>query len=244
MTNNLFVDYFNIFLQNPALGTEQLKFNFITGDLELIEEATNDHESFHSSSLRFVNKTTPILKPNETARSIKSNIEAQLKSIIKKQSEGASPRKLATSLSFGKRSFVSNSLNNLSDFDMYTNRQKELLSHKVDNHSFKDLDLIQIHPLINEKMIKDPQEALQAQIPIVQNTYNVKVLKKPFSMRWLNARRLGLFLQSELFIEFQLAMLLSQYEMDAFEQSKLLNNSYMQNYQSSNMLKIINFKIT
>jgi len=214
------VDYFNIFLQNPALGTEKLKFNFVTGDLELIEEAANGNEQFQSSSLRFLNKTNPVLKPNEAARSIKYNLTTQLKSIIKNQTDEITARKLFSSLSLGKQSFVSYSLNNLTDSDMYTRRQKELLSQKVDNHSFKDLDLIEIQPFFNEKIIKNPEEVLQSQIPIVQNSYSVKVLKKPYSMQWLNSRRLGLFLQSELFIEFQLAMLLSQFDIDDFEKSK------------------------
>ena len=142
----------------------------------------------------------------------------KLKSIIKKQPFNDVNR----SLSYGNtrsRAFLSNSVSNIDEYDKYTKRQKELLG-QVENHSFKDIELISIKSIINEASIKDPIEAWKSQVEVVDNTYYVKTLKKPYSMKWLNTRRLGLFLQSDLYLEFRLANILSQCDLDNFEQSK------------------------
>lgn len=201
-----------------ALGLDQLKFNFLTGELELIDEL----KPTESSSLRFSDRKKSILKPNENVRSLKHQLETQIKSIIKNNNH-INKYAVNQSIPFGNirsKSFITASMNDLGDHVSYTNRQKELLTEAT-NHSFKDLELFHIKSTIDEASIKDPLEAWHAKIPIVSNTYNVKILKKPNSMRWLNSRRLGLFLQSELYIEFKLAMLFSQYDIQNAEQSKI-----------------------
>jgi hypothetical protein len=84
------------------------------------------------------------------------------------------------------------------------------LFKQVNSHSFRDLDLIKIEPRIEPSELKDPVASAQAKIPVVKTRYTVNVLKKPYSMKWLRNRRLVLFLQSELYNEFKLAMILAQ----------------------------------
>ena len=88
-------------------------------------------------------------------------------------------------------------------------RRQELFK-QVNSHSFKDIDLIPIEPRIEPTELKDPIASVQAKKPIVNTRYLVNVLKKPYSMQWLRNRRLVLFLQSELYNEFKLAMILAQ----------------------------------
>jgi hypothetical protein len=57
---------------------------------------------------------------------------------------------------------------------------------------------------------KDPRAASESKISIINSQYNVKILKKPQSMKWLRVRRLSLFLQSNFYSEYKLAKLLSQ----------------------------------
>jgi hypothetical protein len=88
-------------------------------------------------------------------------------------------------------------------------RQSELF-RQVTSHSFKDIDLIKIESRIEPSELKDPVASAQAKIPVVKTRYHVNVLKKPYSMKWLRNRRLILFLQSELYNEFKLGMILAQ----------------------------------
>lgn len=91
-TNNLFVDYFNAFLSNPELGGEILRFNFVTGDLELIQPACNEtiqaprinesRDSFRALGRSETDQTMFI----STAEGIKLRLESQIKAIIKSTS--------------------------------------------------------------------------------------------------------------------------------------------------------------
>lgn len=85
-TNNLFVDYFNAFLLNPELGGERLRFNFITGDLELVEsknEPSTSSDSDMSSRVKYENNRAMF---SSTAESVKRQLETQIKAIIKSTS--------------------------------------------------------------------------------------------------------------------------------------------------------------
>ena len=81
---------------------------------------------------------------------------------------------------------------------------------QVHNSSFKDLDLIKIEPYLEVNSLKSPVEYINQHTPHLNTRYNVHVLKKPFSMKWLKNRRLALFIQSEFYNEFKLAFLLAQ----------------------------------
>lgn len=72
------------------------------------------------------------------------------------------------------------------------------------NHSFKDVELVPIKPVF------DPYGPKQNALTIDTN-YQVIVLKKPASLRWLRTRRLMLFMQSSLYCEFKLARILREY---------------------------------
>lgn len=77
--NNLFVDYFNAFLLNPELGGERLRFNFVTGDLELIEpDRSAEGQANETKTSRAIYSST--------AESVKHRLESQLKAIIKSTS--------------------------------------------------------------------------------------------------------------------------------------------------------------
>lgn len=178
-------------------------------------EVIEDEKQPPQTTIRFANKPQ---RPKSIDKSqiIKRSIESQLKAIIKNQTP---PPNIDPRLTYGNtqsRAFLSNSFHNIKDFEspsQYTKRQQELLS-QVDNHSFKDLKLIEMKS--NLKEVKNPLE--KPVIPVVNSVYCVKTLKKPYSMKWLNARRLSLFLESELYLEFKLATLLSQYDLDNNEQ--------------------------
>lgn len=113
-TNNLFVDYFNSFLLNPELGGEKLRFNFVTGDLEIVQtppETRQQHNesaslsSKSSSSLSSKHKVPLFVEPvgvennnsntnkrvnfSSTAEVVKQRVESQLKAIIKSTSSSA-----------------------------------------------------------------------------------------------------------------------------------------------------------
>lgn len=179
-TNSLFVDYFNEFLVSPSLG-ERVKFNFASGDLEYID--TDDSPEKDNDIKELIRKGYDRPSPKQvttTAEMVKKNLEFQLKSIIKKNPDGSE-----------------------------TDREREILA-QAGNHAFKDLDLIRIESRLEPTNLKDPVAASHSKIPIVKTRYSVNVLKKPFSMKWLRYRRLTLFLQSELYSEFKLAMVLAQ----------------------------------
>lgn len=89
------------------------------------------------------------------------------------------------------------------------NRRSEMFK-QVNSHSFRDIELIKIEPRIEPTELKDPVASAQAKLPVVNTRYMVNILKKPFSMKWLRNRRLILFLHSELYNEFKLAMMLAQ----------------------------------
>lgn len=172
-------------------------------------------ESKNVSSFRFSNPKNAIHQPNKSALFTKKNIETQLKSIIKSNPIPHAARSTATSLSYKDAKsnlFLAKSIASFQDDEMYSNRQKELLT-QIENHSFKDLSLIPIKPHTAESIPRNKMHT-EIKIPTIKNTYNVKVLKKPFSMKWLNSRRLSLFLQSDFYNEFRLAMLLTQIDLD------------------------------
>lgn len=172
------MDYFNEFLLNPSLG-EQVKFNFVSGDLEYVDTDNCEKKDNDIKDLIKTGLDRPSLRHvSTTAEMVKKNLEFQLKSIIKKNGSE-------------------------------TDRQRELLAQAA-NHAFKDLDLITIGSHIEPSDLKDPKAAAESKIPVVKTRYSVNVLKKPFSMKWLRYRRLTLFLQSELYSEFKLAMILAQ----------------------------------
>jgi hypothetical protein len=106
--------------------------------------------------------------------------------------------------------------------------------NQVNNHSFKDIDLIPIESRIDPSDLKDPKHAIESKIPVLNTKYMVNVLKKPYSMKWLRNRRLTLFLQSELYSEFKLAMILCQFSLfnndliKAIPQSELKKIRYIQ----------------
>ena len=148
-----------------------------------------------------------------TAEVVKKKLETQLKSIFRQPSSSNSSnldnRPIKSNLSIR---------NNESKFDEQFNRieksseirKKEMLN-QINNHSFKDIELIRIESRIEPTDLKDIKASKEAKIPKVNTLYNVSVLKKPFSMKWLRSRRLTLFLQSELYSEFKLAMILAQF---------------------------------
>lgn len=174
------MDYFNEFLLNPSLG-ERVKFNFVSGDLEYID---NDSSTGKGNEIKDLIKNRldrPLIRQVQTtAELVKKNLEFQLKSIIKNNTDCSE-----------------------------TDREREILV-QAGNHAFKDLDLIPIESCFEPSALKDPLAAAQSKIPILKTRYSVNVLKKPFSMKWLRYRRLTLFLQSDLYSEFKLAMILAQ----------------------------------
>ena len=141
-------------------------------------------------------KKKPLHRAISTAETVKKNLKSQLKIIIKNHSSihptldasANSPRKSSTKI-------------------MRSNLLKQ-----VDNHSFKSSEIFPIQSIIKPSNLKDPKAISQAKIPSVKTKYQVKIIKKPYSMKWLHNRRLSLFLQSDLYHEFKLGMLLAQFE--------------------------------
>ena len=164
--------------------------------------------------------------PTSTAEVVKKKLETQLKSIFKQPSSGSSlsNQPIKSSLSM----YTNN--NNQTRADEEVNRiektsesrKKELLN-QVNNHSFKDIELIRIESRIEPTDLRDLKAAHDAKIPKVNTLYNVNVLKKPYSMKWLRNRRLTLFLQSELYSEFKLAMILAQFSLFNKDAGRALN---------------------
>lgn len=190
------MDYFNEFLLSPSLG-ERVKFNIVSGDLEYIDES----DGLFDKSLTDLDKDNikelinnkldrPVRNnPSSTAELVKKNLEVQLKSIIKKTQNVKTP--------------------NLDALDF---KEQEILSQAY-NHSFKDIDLVRIESRLEPSELRDPKAAAESKIPTLKTRYSVNILKKPFSMDWLKTRRLTLFLQSELYSEFKIAMILAQFAM-------------------------------
>lgn len=250
ITNNLFVDYFNEFLLNPSLS-EKVKYNFVTGDLELIEP-NNDYEkeNVRTNNIDGVQDTTSTSPYNthvvrlksgrlsqlpqltSTAEGVKKSLQSQLKAILKNKESAESTSALAITPSqqrpFSTNSYIRGNELALSKSrkipDVFaaestaTNmiiREKSVISkdvvNQIDNHSFKDIDLVPITSWIEPKDLKDPKAALDSKIPVIKNRYLVNVIKKPFSIKWLKNRRLSIFLQSEFYNEFKLAMIFAQF---------------------------------
>ena len=170
-----------------------MKFNFVSGDLELIDKSEN--ESLLSNG--DISKDPAYCK----AGVVKKKLETQLKSIIKTHSAVNSNKNV------DHISFVENLPR------LKSSKKDDLLIKQVDNHSFKDIDLIDIQPSIPIDKIEFKNKN-DPSIPVLNTTYKVNVLKKPFSMKWLFFRRLSLFLQSDLYNEFKLAMILLQFQVD------------------------------
>lgn len=196
------MDFFNEFLQNPSLG-ECVKFNFVSGDLEYIDCDNSTKRVNEFKDLIKTGLDRPTNKQVQTtAELVKKKLEFQLKSIIKKNHDGSEEE-----------------------------REREILA-QAGNHAFKDLDLIPIESRLEISDLKDPLAAAQSKIPILKTRYSVNVLKKPFSMKWLRYRRLTLFLQSDLYSEFKLAMILAQCAIFNNESSfkKFILFKYMKKY--------------
>jgi hypothetical protein len=178
----------------------------VSGDLELIE---SEEKSDNKTPLRRD-------RPDETAYSkavvVKKKLETQLKSIIKNHSAKNASSRLNSRLN-NEPSKIS-----FKEADNPRSRKDELLK-QVDNHSFKDIQLIEIDTL--NKSQRDASQ--EAAVPVLDNTYKVNVLKKPFSMKWLYYRRLSLFLQSELYNEFKLGMILHQCQLLTNQYNKVEN---------------------
>lgn len=233
-TNNLFVDYLNEFLLNPELG-EQLRFNFVTGDLELIDSTPpetpdsakcgsdflSQHENKSSATRRAHYENNRAIF-SSTAESVKRRLETQLKSIIKKTSTPINNKSSSTPSTLIKLDTINpnrvssdflqtNNNNKQQQLSALATDQHQKLFDQINKHSFKDLDLIRIEARIDTADLKDPKAAADARIPVVNTRYSVNALKKPFSLKWLRTRRLALFLQSELYNEFKLAMILAQF---------------------------------
>jgi hypothetical protein len=236
ITNNLFADYLNEFLLNPSL-TEKVKYNFITGDLEMIDDPPQDDLQDMNNPVikqnQMPNNTNIVrmksAKPSSqlpqltsTAEGVKKKLQVQLTGIIKNQQEQQQPPRPFSSACITNRSNETATSRNKMYETSYLNstiatprRQKSAFSRQVlneiNNHSFKDIDLIKITPWIEPKDLKDPKAAYEAKIPVIKNKYSVNIIKKPFSMKWLRNRRLTLFLQSEFYNEFKLAMIFAQF---------------------------------
>jgi hypothetical protein len=191
--------------------SEKLKFNFVSGDLELIE----NEENRDKAPLRRDRQDEAALSK---AVVVKKKLETQLKSIIKTHSAKNASRINSRLNEPSKISFK--------EVENPRSRKDELLK-QVGNHSFKDIQLIEIDPL-NRSQRDTSQE-----VPVLDTTYKVNVLKKPFSMKWLYYRRLSLFLQSELYNEFKLGMILHQ--------CQLLNNQH--NKAENKLIKFIKIEI-
>ena len=88
-TNCLFVDYFNAFLLNPQLGAEKVRFNFVTGDLELIEPDRNDDPTDKDLVSRIRSASGRVIF-SSTAESVKFRLESQLRTILKNTSNPVS----------------------------------------------------------------------------------------------------------------------------------------------------------
>ena len=213
-----------------------MKFNFVSGDLEIIEDdndeankneteinssekpietqASNDNEEEDEKIQllkRFDKPPAPGPGVTSTAEVVKKKLETQLKSIFRQPSSSSTRSAIRPA-----PSNLSIQYNETKVDDQFSRektneiRKKEMLN-QINNHSFKDIDLIRIESRIEPTDLKDIKAAKEAKIPKLNTLYNVNVLKKPFSMKWLRSRRLTLFLQSELYSEFKLAMILAQF---------------------------------
>jgi hypothetical protein len=200
--------------------SEKLKFNFVSGDLELIEDS---NENISNKSV--INGKRELSANEQVAYGqaavVKKKLENQLKSIIKTHSgfnNNVNSSRLNSRLN-NQPSRISFKDIDLHNIKSARKEKEDLLKHQVENHSFKDIDLIEIQSCIDQIEFKSKNES---EIPVLNNTYKVNVLKKPFSMKWLFLRRLSLFLQSELYNEFKLGMLLLQCQILNSESSNYL----------------------
>jgi hypothetical protein len=164
-------------------NTSRISTNNLNGNLTNSSMLLKRNESFYSN-------TTPVMRSQSAASG---------KSDRNRGTETAAETKTAQNLSSR----------------VQTGRHKSAIKRselfkQVNSHSFKDIDLIKIEPRIEPTELKDPVASAQAKIPVVKTRYTVNVLKKPYSMKWLRNRRLVLFLQSELYNEFKLGMILAQ----------------------------------
>ncbi len=172
-------------------------------DKKELTETKEDSKGFLSSKDK-TKKKKDESQLSSTAEGVKKKIETQLKSIIKKNGQ----TKLEP-LNEGKPGDRIKSITTLK------NKQRELkkkeLLDQINKHSFKDIDLIKIEAILEPSELKDPKTAAEAKLAVINTKYNVNTLRKPFSMNWLRNRRLTLFLQSDFYNEFKLAMILSQF---------------------------------
>lgn len=186
----------------------------MSGDLELIEnefenssifkedyEATDRTESKNFVTSKHTDRVPK--RPESTAEHVKKKLETQLKSIIKK-----TPRNQLLPVN-GRLSSISK--NETIDLKVQSSDKNHQILKQIDNHSFKDINLIKIESSIEPSELKDPIATAESKIPVLKTRYSVNVLKKPYSMKWLRNRRVTLFLHSEFYSEFKIAMVLAQF---------------------------------
>jgi hypothetical protein len=189
-----------------------LKFNHITGDLELIEDLNKekndkkeDSNDFLSLKAKKEKKAKDESQLSSTAEGVKQKVETQLKSIIKKNG-----RTKLEPLNDGQRNDRVQTASTLKNKQREKELKKKELLDQINKHSFRDIDLIKIEAILQPSELKDPKATAEAKLPNIHTKYDVNTLRKPFSMKWLRNRRLTLFLQSNFYNEFKLAMILSQ----------------------------------
>ena len=210
-----------------------MKFNFVSGNLEIIED-DNDEANKNETEIKSSEKQTETQASNDndeedekiqllkrfdkppasgvtsTAEVVKKKLETQLKSIFRQPSSSSTRSAIRSapsnlSIQYNNETKVDDQFSREKTNEI---RKKEMLN-QINNHSFKDIDLIRIESRIEPTDLKDIKAAKEAKIPKLNTLYNVNVLKKPFSMNWIRSRRLTLFLQSELYSEFKLALILT-----------------------------------
>jgi hypothetical protein len=196
----------------------------MTGDLELIENENNSFENNGSKQISIKKKLekrsfSPGLR--STAEGVKVRVESQIKSILRNNNNSIrtsnydkinQDQEESTDLQGRSQSRVgtSSARRSLSRTRHNMGKQQEELYKQINQHSFKDIDLIKIEPRIEPTELKDPIASAESKIPVINTRYLVNILKKPYSLKWLRNRRLALFLQSELYNEFKLGMVLAQ----------------------------------
>ena len=51
------------------------------------------------------------------------------------------------------------------------------MTNQINNHSFRDIELVPITPWIEPADLKDPKAARDAKTPVIKNKYSVSVFK-------------------------------------------------------------------
>ena len=181
-----------------------VRYNFATGDIELIEDnsAAAERAADAQSPTHIWSSSKPSQLPHlnatSTADVARKKLETQLSSLMR--------HKAKSSMSHADLLKAANALVGNGKGGVNTNHA--LLRQQIDKHSFRDLELMPIAP-----------RNQQAAPVVLQNKYTVSVMKRPSSMHWLRHRRLPLFVQSELYNEFKLAAILAQFGLFSHDMS-------------------------